>query len=128
MVEVRPLLAGRTSIGIGDGGNEIGMGKLPLELLAAHIPNGAKIACRVPTDYLIVAGLSNWGAYALALGTALARGVSPTLDLQRERQILADMVAAGLIDGVTGQATLSVDGLAWDEYMKPLGRLREQLA
>lgn len=128
MADVRSLLSGRATIGIGDGGNEIGMGKLPASLIAEHISNGATIACRVATEHLIVAGISNWGAYALALGTTLAAGSRPTLDLERERQILAAMVAAGLIDGVTGEATLSVDGLAWDEYAKPLARMRELVA
>jgi hypothetical protein len=128
MAEVRPLLAGRGTIGIGDGGNEIGMGKLPADLIAEHIPNGVQIACRVATDHLIVAGISNWGAYALALGTALAAGARPTLGLDRERALLAAMVAAGLIDGVTGAATLSVDGLPWEEYAKPLARMRELVA
>src|SRR5262249_2075095 len=53
------------TIGIGDGGNEIGMGKIPPEMIAHNILHGERIACRVPTDHLIVAGVSNWGAYAL---------------------------------------------------------------
>ncbi|MCZ2342048.1 MAG: DUF4392 domain-containing protein, partial [Bacteroidales bacterium] len=52
------------TIGIGDGGNEIGMGKLPHTLVSEQIPNGDRIHCRIPTDHLIVAGVSNWGAYA----------------------------------------------------------------
>ena len=50
-------------IGIGDGGNEIGMGKIPHETIVKNIPNGDLIHCRVPTDHLIVAGVSNWGVY-----------------------------------------------------------------
>ena len=56
------------TIGIGDGGNEIGMGKVPYETICKNIPGGEETACRVATDYLIVAGVSNWGAYALAAG------------------------------------------------------------
>ena len=51
-----------TAIGIGDGGNEIGMGKLPWELIRRNIPHSGLVACRVPTDHLIVCGVSNWGA------------------------------------------------------------------
>ncbi len=50
------------TIGIGDGGNEIGMGKISMETIARNINRGAQIACRVPADHLIVAGISNWGA------------------------------------------------------------------
>jgi hypothetical protein len=122
---------GGKSIGIGDGGNEIGMGKIPHETIVKNIPNGDLIHCRVPTDHLIVAGVSNWGAYALAAGVYVLRGVKPPPDLfdpDRERAILEVMVREGpLVDGVTGKQTATVDGLSWDEYAKPLVRIREIL-
>ena len=65
------MVGGRTTIGIGDGGNEIGMGKLSWATIRKNVPQGGEVACRVPTDYLIVAGVSNWGAYALATGVRL---------------------------------------------------------
>jgi len=119
------------TIGVGDGGNEIGMGKIPHETIAKNIPNGDLIHCRVPTDHLIVAGVSNWGAYALAAGVYVLRGVKPPADLfdsDREREILEVMVREGpLVDGVTGKQTATVDGLTWEEYVKPLIRIREIL-
>lgn len=119
------------TIGIGDGGNEIGMGKIPHETIVKNIPNGDLIHCRVPTDHLIVAGVSNWGAYALAAGVYVLRGVKPPADLfdpDREREILEVMVREGpLVDGVTGKQTATVDGLSWEEYVKPLLRIREIL-
>ena len=119
------------TIGIGDGGNEIGMGKIHPTTIAKNIPNGELIHCRVPTDHLIVAGVSNWGAYALAAGVYVLRGVKPPADLfdpDREREILEVMVREGpLVDGVTGKQTATVDGLTWDEYVKPLVRIREIL-
>jgi hypothetical protein len=122
---------GTTTIGIGDGGNEIGMGKIPHETIVKNIPNGDLIHCRVPTDHLIVAGVSNWGAYALAAGVFVLKGVTPPPDLfdpDRELEILEVMVREGpLVDGVTGQQTATVDGLTWDEYVKPLIRIREIL-
>jgi hypothetical protein len=124
-------MSGATTIGIGDGGNEMGMGKIPHETVVKNIPNGDLIHCRVPTDHLIVAGVSNWGAYALAAGIYVLRGVKPPADLfdpDREREILEVMVREGpLVDGVTGQQTATVDGLSWDEYVKPLVRIREIL-
>jgi hypothetical protein len=128
-LDPRPLkTADEVTIGIGDGGNEIGMGKLPHETVVRHIPNGDLIHCRVPTDHLIVAGVSNWGAYALAAGVFVLRGVKPPADLfdpDREREILEVMVREGpLVDGVTGKQTATVDGLTWDEYAAPLTRIR----
>jgi hypothetical protein len=119
------------TIGIGDGGNEIGMGKIPHETVVKNIPNGDLIHCRVPTDHLIVAGVSNWGAYALAAGVYVLRGVKAPaglFDPERERAILEVMVREGpLVDGVSGEQTATVDGLTWDEYVKPLVRIREIL-
>ncbi len=53
-----------STIGIGDGGNEIGMGKVHKRVID-HIENGQQIASAVTTDHLITAGVSNWGASAL---------------------------------------------------------------
>jgi hypothetical protein len=120
--------AGRTprvaTIGIGDGGNEIGMGKVPWEVIRRNIPGGGPIACRVPTDHLIVCGVSNWGAYGLAAGVRWLRGRPPGPDLpdpERERELLRRMVEEGpLVDGVTGKPTVSVDGLPFERYAEPL--------
>jgi hypothetical protein len=115
------------TIGIGDGGNEIGMGKVSWDVIRRNIPRGAVIACRVATDYLIVAGVSNWGAYALAAGVALLRGVDPPanwFDIDIERAILAEMVEKGpLVDGVKGRPEVSVDGLEFEAYIEPLRQI-----
>jgi D-glutamate cyclase len=118
-----------TTIGIGDGGNEIGMGKTPWEIIRRNVPNGGLIACRVPTDRLIVAGVSNWGAYGLAAGTALLRGHRlgrGLFDVEGEHELLRVMVEQGpLVDGVTGQPTVTVDGLPFERYAEPLRRIGE---
>jgi len=62
-----------TTIGIGDLGNEIGMGSLPRELVARSVPRGDQIWCRVGCDYPIVGGVSNWAGAALLGAVALLR-------------------------------------------------------
>ncbi len=124
-----------TTIGIGDGGNEIGMGKIPWEVIARNIPNGGLVACRVPTDYNIVCGVSNWGGYGLAAGVWHLRRKpfdADSFDADAERglweRVLRRVV---LVDGVTGERTLTVDGLSWDEYIQPLrdiARILEEAA
>jgi len=103
-------------LGVGDGGNEIGMGKLPAGLVAKHVPNGAQIACVTPCDHLVVAGVSNWGAYGLMAALALfraewsatiARFLTAERDLAVTRAIVA---AAGAVDGVTARREATVDG------------------
>jgi D-glutamate cyclase len=60
------------TIAIGDGGNEIGMGRVPRALIARHVPLGEMIGCVVPADFLIAAGVSHWGAYAVMAALAAA--------------------------------------------------------
>ena len=43
-------------IGVGDGGNELGMGKVK-EKVKALMPNGHLVACDVAADYAITAGM-----------------------------------------------------------------------
>jgi len=119
---------GAVRLGIGDGGNEIGMGKLPWSVIARNVSNGGIVACRVPVDHLIVAGVSNWGAYALAAGLWHLAGKSRAaafFDPDAERDLWQSVLAeVRLVDGVTGLSTLSVDGLNWDEYIQPLSEMR----
>jgi len=62
---------GFVRVGIGDGGNEVGMGKI-LENVSSSpsIPHASDIACVTAADHLIVASVSNWGGYALAAAVA----------------------------------------------------------
>jgi D-glutamate cyclase len=117
-------------IGVGDGGNEIGMGKLPAGLIAAHVPNGAQIACVTPCDHLVVAGVSNWGAYGLMAALALVRPEwSPTIakfltaerDLSVTRAVVED---AGAVDGVTARREATVDGFGPDVHGPLIDNLR----
>ncbi len=112
------------TIGVGDGGNEIGMGLIPWNIIARNIPGGDIVACRVWTDWIIVCGVSNWGAYGLAAGIGLCRGtvLDPRLfDPEEERRLLQVMVERGpLVDGITGQPTVTVDGLSFERYAEAL--------
>lgn len=109
-----------TTIGVGDGGNEIGMGKLAWDVIRRNIPGGGLVACRVPADRLIVCGISNWGAYALAAGVRRLRAAKPDRELfddARELELLRLMVEQGpLVDGVKAERVATVDGLPWERY------------
>ena len=129
LFEEAPKFLPIKTIGIGDGGNEIGMGKIPWDVIRRNIPGGGLVACRVPTDYLIVCGVSNWGAYGLAAAVNRLRGIKPGADLfdvAREQKLLQIMVERGpLVDGVSGQPSVTVDGLPFERYAQPLHRLRD---
>ena len=137
-------------IAIGDGGNELGMGKV-LPNILKNIANAEKIACVVPADYLIAAGVSNWGGYALAAGAALCRveeilgqrQQKPQGDddiaadavvtdwitkclptAQEETELLERAVAAGCRDGVSGKLEATVDGMPLATSLQCLADIR----
>lgn len=106
------------TIAIGDGGNEIGMGNIAAALTALDV----KVSVTT-CDELLVADVSNWGAYGLIAILAnwsqrdLLAEVSP-LD------ILDYLSARGSVDGVTRENTLTEDGLTATEGMRVIQELR----
>ncbi len=114
------------SVGIGDGGNEIGMGNIPREIIKENIRYGERIACMTTCDYLIVCGVSNWGATALLTAISLLRpdwksAILQGLNPEVEFQILETIVNAGLaVDGITGVQSLTVDNLFWNFHAQVL--------
>ncbi len=112
-------------IGVGDGGNEIGMGAVSWAELNRRIESNHSglIPCRIVTDWNIVAGTSNWGASALAAAVALLNQQTDVLfDWQRvEQQTVLETIVreACAVDGVTKQQEPTVDGLPFLTYMQP---------
>ncbi|MBT4286311.1 MAG: DUF4392 domain-containing protein [Deltaproteobacteria bacterium] len=104
------------SIGIGDGGNEIGMGKIPFKIIRDNIINGSQVACVIPCDFLIVAGVSNWGANALLLAMAVMKPnwqktILDIIESDVEYEILCQLTKKKLlVDGVTKRFEPTVDG------------------
>lgn len=87
------------SVGIGDGGNEIGMG-LVEDRVVRHIPLGLQIANRCSADVLIVAGVSNWGGMAL-LCCLLPERAEEFLALPDfELLVVGESVRCGAVDPV----------------------------
>uniref|UniRef100_A0A8C5WKI6 D-glutamate cyclase n=1 Tax=Leptobrachium leishanense TaxID=445787 RepID=A0A8C5WKI6_9ANUR len=126
-------IQGITTTGIGDGGNELGMGKVK-QAVREHIRNGDTIACDVAADYAIIAGVSNWGGYAVScalylLNTCeihdryLRKAVgypkfsegevwTPALpSVSKEEKMLSILVGLGVRSGVSGNLGMEVDGL-----------------
>lgn len=102
--------AKRLTIGIGDGGNEVGFGAVRTELAAFH-PNGFVVTA-VETDVIVSAAISNWGAYAVCAGLAVGLG-SPDLlhDETLEGELIRACVNAGARDGATASTEPLVDGV-----------------
>jgi hypothetical protein len=106
------------TIAVGDGGNEIGMGNIN-EAIAGLDINPSVTGC----DELLVADVSNWGAYGLIAilgrwtGLDLLARISPV-------EILDYLSARGSVDGVTRENTLTEDGLGAEEGLRVIQELR----
>ena len=114
VLEAREL--GIPTIGIGDGGNEAGMGKV-VKLIERYVPHGDRIASVVETDELILSAVSNWGAYGLVAQASVefGRELLPDWD---ERTIVRAISKLGLIDGVSKTQASTVDGISLDVHEK----------
>lgn len=114
------------TIAIGDGGNELGLGSLR-DTLKDHVAHGDLIFCATPADYVIPAGISNWGAYALVAALSLLAGRLPSRSPENERRVLEALLAAGAVDGCTRKQELSVDGIAWEDYASTLSDIDQEV-
>ena len=98
------------TVGMGDGGNEVGMGNI-LATVRTVIPTGEKIGATVQTDLLVVGAVANWASYAVEACLAAALHAPEVLHSAQEEARLQEAAArAGLIDPASGWATGWVDG------------------
>jgi hypothetical protein len=112
-----------TSIGIGDGGNEIGMGSLVEELQNEGLPI---YPCTTQVQHLVIATVSNWAVYGIV--AYLSKKQRPDcMKFVTVRAILEQLVERGVIDGVTKQPVLSVDGFPLETLEFLVEKLREEI-
>jgi hypothetical protein len=114
---------GATTIAVGDGGNEIGMGKIRL-YVTNSVYKGKQICAVFSTDYLIVSTVSNWGGHALVSALSLIGRQMLLHDPDVEERMIRAMIEAGAVDGCTKQPTLTVDGISLKENLDVLEALR----
>ena len=105
------------TIAVGDGGNELGMGHLR-DSLMDRINLGELIFCDTEADHVIPAGISNWGAYALAASLAVLSGKPILIKPEDELAVLEAQVAVGAVDGCTRKNEVSVDGVPIADYLE----------
>jgi hypothetical protein len=115
---------GAVSVGVGDGGNEIGMGSVA-DYVMTEI--GRTSACAVRTDHLVLADVSNWGAFGLLayLSRLAGRDLLPTAG--EEKQALDLLAGMGAVNAMSGKAEPAVDGFSLDEDLGVLAELRTQI-
>ncbi len=97
------------SVGIGDGGNEIGMGNLQHVIPTIEHEFLPKNPCVTTTTELIIASCSNWGGYGLIAALSLRSGVNLLPSVEEAKQMVRDVVAAGAVEGMSGESKEWVD-------------------
>jgi hypothetical protein len=110
---------GVLTIGIGDGGNEIGWG-IVNDVIREKVPYGDQCSCgcgggigdTTVVDVMVPASVSNWGAYGVvACLAALLNNPEVLHDAKLESRMLRECIDAGAIDGVSFYPEPKVDGL-----------------
>lgn len=97
------------TVGIGDGGNELGMG-FAADAVREHLTGGNQIAPVTDVDVLVVGCISNWAGVGVGAALAALAGkpaMLRTLDVIRITERLSE---AGAIDGLTSYVDPKNDG------------------
>ena len=114
------------SVGIGDGGNEIGMGNLAAEI--PLVDSLVKTPCVTRVTAPVLASVSNWGGYGLA--ASLSKHARRNL-LPSEQDALAALratVDAGAVDGMSALQEYKADGFTLEENAQTITQLQAILA
>ena len=98
------------SIGIGDGGNEIGMGNLQNVIPTIEHEFLPKNPCVTTTTELIIASCSNWGGYGLVAALSIKHHINLLPSVEEAKQMVRDIVAVGAVEGMSGESKEFVDG------------------
>ncbi len=118
---------GIVTIAVGDGGNELGMGKVR-KLVVKCVDMGETIAAVTYADYIIVSGVSNWGAHGLEAMLSMLAGRMLLQDAETEKALIEEMVEAGAVDGCSKKREPTVDGVSLDQNVEMLVSLRKLTA
>lgn len=111
------------TIGVGDGGNEIGMGNLA-DVISEKLN---LVPCRVKTDHLVIASVSNWGAYGMTAYLEKLTGEKVFPGLDEVEGYLSRTLLLGSVDGVLQENVCSVDGYPLAESERVYGQLRSAI-
>lgn len=109
------------TIGVGDGGNEIGMGNVA-SLISERL---SLLPCIVKTDLLVIATVSNWGAYAITAYLEKLSGKKVFMSYEEVREYIEETVKIGSVDGVLKEKTVSVDGFGMETEKEIIEALKE---
>ncbi|TVR01100.1 MAG: DUF4392 domain-containing protein [Spirochaetaceae bacterium] len=110
------------TIAVGDGGNELGMGRIR-NLVLAGVPLGTLISAETVADIVVTARISNWGAYAIVALLGLPAGPPLLHTPEQEEALLRTVADLGGVDGVSLRAEPTVDGVSLEANRDLVGLL-----
>ena len=114
------------SIGIGDGGNEIGMGNLNSEIkkVVEGLPDNPAVT---KVNNLIISSCSNWGAYGLVAEISAILNKNLLISVDDAKELITKSVDLGAVEGMSGDSIYAVDGRNLEEDSICLIQLHEYL-
>lgn len=104
---------GIPTIGIGDGGNELGMANVR-EVIIEKLNKGREIAPATEVDILIPSSISNWGSIGLACAICALTEQPEVIKEINVVRITNRLSDAGAIDGLTAYVDPKNDGTTHD--------------
>lgn len=114
------------TVGVGDGGNEVGMGSLA-EVIPT-VPTLVKLPCVTSTTELVITSVSNWGGYGLVAALSRRCGKDLLPSVLGEQDLVRRVADAGAVDGMSSKSEYRVDGFTLEENSQIIQRLRDVLA
>lgn len=121
------------TIGIGDGGNEIGWG-IVNDIIRKKIPYGDKCVCgcgggygdTTVVDVCVASSISNWGAYGVITCLSfIIKNLRILHDLNIEKQMLRVCINSGAVDGPSLLNKPKIDGISEETNYAVLRILHE---
>lgn len=110
--------------GVGDGGNEIGMGNLK-DVISKKL---SLVPCVNKVDHLVIATVSNWGAFGMTAYLEKLTGVHVFPSYENMHKYLEQTVAIGSIDGVNKVHVCTVDGYPAEVEEEIVNALQDSLS
>lgn len=120
------------TVGIGDGGNELGMGTIE-EQVRESVPYGDECGCgcgggiaaHVPADILVPVTVSNWGGHGIVAALSTMDDNVTLHPPEHEKRALIACGRAGAIDGLSGRTDGTCDAMSPDTHASVVTMLHE---
>ena len=89
-----------------------------------HLPNNPSV---VGCHHLIIASVSNWGAYGVATALSVLAQQNLLCDAEQDLYCLQYLVSKGVVEGISGEHKMLVDGFDVQTNQQVLHRLHNYI-